>query len=607
MPILIVLLELFVGTLAVWVLVFEVALYEQFPIKSLETLFIFSWILLLVLMARPWIRRIRVTGRRERHFARDTIIFGGLVGLLVLLASRPDADDVHYMYQPMVDVSTPSGPFTAYPFYVPFRGERVVVPLLSENEAYEAMVVVLAHMAGIEPLQAYHNVFAFLAATVWVVTFALLFRRFRIPRNRAWLALLVTVIFLLLDGNLHRSVGNFTLLRIWQGKVIAWAILRPAFLLFALRFLGRPNIHRFGMLFVTGVVSFFVNRSSIFLFVVLGTAIAVSYLLAFLRNRRHRVRTLVPIAVIIPLWILGAYIASSTLPPGTRLFSEMASVSRTTTPSTNSIDLRVTSWWTSLEVLVIGTTLILGRDALFLLILPLFAVPRPLNKFLPLLSLTVAVLALSPLTGPTWYYFIKTVYWRFYYALPLPLCVGLAAHLLPSPSKSGRRVFTRIGLAIVLIVVTVVAVDRPALSAANSVQLKYPFEYRFRSAPLTFARSVAPRLSGKLVAAPDEIANILALTEYRSIGLVYSRVSPGSASLMADRVLSGCQVNALTARGLGRALRRGVDAIIMSACNEATVRELSILLPGYRFEEEKEVADSNFRLYWVRKVGAKGR
>ncbi len=598
MPLLIVLLELFIATLAIWVLTFEVAIYSQMSIVWLEVSFLLSWTLMLVFLAKPWLQRLRVIGRAERVFARNTLIVGCLVGLVVLVASRPDADDGPYMRQLLVDASTPGGSFTANPFYIPFGGEHIEIPFLSENEAWEAMVVTLAHLLRIDPLQAYHNVFAFGATIIWVLTYALLFRRFRVPRNKVWLALVVTVVFLFLDGNLHRSFGNFSLIRIWQGKVIAWAVLQPAFLLFALRFLARPNRYRFSLLLATGVVSFFINRSSMFLFAVLGAAVALSYLLAFKRNRRRRMRVLVPIFAVIPLWLLGAYLALYVLPAGSSVSSVLSDMSESEAAAALSQKRITRSWWTSLGGQVIGGPLTLWRDAFFLTVVPLVTVARPLHRFLPLLSLSVAFLALSPFTGPTWFYFFPKVYWRLYYALPLPLCVGLSICLLLPSRAAGPRRVTKFALAAVLVVSTLLAVEVPVLSKANSVDLKSPLEYRFPAQPLAFAESVAPRLDGKRVLAPSEISNIWALTDFASIELSYGRVA-GNAARMANHLVSQCKVNSRTVPGMRLLLRRGVDAVVMSSCSGQVMKRLGRLLPEYRLEEEEDAAAFGYRLYWV--------
>lgn len=591
MPLLLILLELFVGTLAVWVFTFEISIYLRLATRSSEIVFLLSWMLMLMVVARPWRQRLRVMSRKERAFALNTLTLGCLTGFLVLVASRPDADDIGYMHQALVDISTPDHPFTIKPFIVPFRGARIEIPFLSEYEAYEAMVAAIADMAGIEPLQAYHNVFAFFSAIIWTVTYALLFRRFRIPRNKVWLSLLLTVTFLLLDGNLHRTFGNFTLIRIWQGKVIAVSILVPAFMHFSLRFLSRPKLYRFCLLLATGMACFFLNRSTVFVLAVLGTSIGIGYLLVFKMNFRRAVRVGALGTATLPLWAICAYVGLSSLPSGSlspSAFSEAAPRA-----------WYGSSWWSSLYLLVIGSRLALARDFLFLMVLPVLAVPRPLNRFLPAVSLAVAILALSPLTGPAWYYLISTVYWRLYYALPLPLCTGLVVHLV-TRRGSRRRSAARLALAGVLVLATGFAVDRPVLSAANDVQFKHPFEYRFRDLPLAFARSVAPRVENKHVLAPSEIAIILALTRYDSIELAFTRsASRRSNALRADRAVSSCKVDGDTVEGVTRLLERGVDAIIMSSCNDAVMRRFRGLLPGYRLVEEEEVAAFGYRLYWV--------
>lgn len=592
MPILLIVLELFVGTLAVWVLTFEVALYGRMSVNNLGVVFGVSWILLLLVIAKPCLRRIRVVNRQELAFARNILALGCLVGLLVLVLSRPDADDFSYFQQPMIDAATSDSPFTVAPFYIPFSGKRVEFPFLAENEAWEAMVATMAHLANVDPLLAYHNIFAFLATVLWVITYALLFRRFRIPRNRVWLALTITVIFLLLDGNLHRSFGNFTLLRIWQGKIIAWSILPSLFLLFTLRYFASPSRYRFCLIFLIGSLSYFLNRSTIFLFAVLGTSYAITYLLIFYKNSRRSHRAMAAIAVVIPLWVFGAGLAIYLLPNGISLESIF-------TENSGSGRQFGTSWWTSLRNTVIGSPMTLARDVLFLIILPLLAVPRPLNRLLPTASLTIAALALSPLSGPLWYYFFSNVYWRFYYALPLPLCVGLAAHLV-SPSGSSRlKPLNRLILGATLVVVTGLNVQRPAASAANQVEFKHPLEYRFHGETLRFAREVAPRLKGKTVLAPKQMAIILGMTEYDTIQLSYIRSTPmGSNKYKANLAIEKCHVGRRTITAVQAMLNQGAEAVIMAECGEEGVNRLHRFLSDHRLVEKNVVADG-FRLFEV--------
>lgn len=596
MPLLLILLELYVGILAVWVVAFQFALYRRVPIETLGIAFSLLVIIFLTAMARTWMKRVRLSGCGSRRFARNILAVGCLVGIFVLTVSRPDADDVGYFHQAMVDAATPSGPFTVDPFYYPFQGERIVVPMISENEAFEAMVVVCANALHVEPLQFYHNVFAFFSTIVWVLTYTLLFRQFRVPQDKLWLALLAILIFLLIDGNLHRSVGNFNLLRIWQGKIVAFAILGPAFMLFSLRFLARPGMYRFGLVCATGAVSFFINRSSVFVVAVLGAAIAISYFFVSLGSRRRRVRSLMLAAAVTPMWALGVCVAFISLPSDSSVSSVVLDIF-----SGRHLRPDQPTWWASLYTMVIGSPLVLLRDLLYLTVLPFLVLRPPLHRLLPLLSLSVAALALSPFTGPVWFYLVGIVYWRLYYALPLLLSAGLVVFLMfPSPLSRRSRV-TRVLFGAVLLGTTGLAIERPTLSRANQVELKHPFEYRFRHEALTFARSVAPRLGGKLVLAPEEISVILALTEFDSINLVYIRASsPSSRVNRAASAVSLCHVNTRSVDSLGHLLSRGVDAMVMSSCNETAMRRLRRLLPDYRLEEDISVAAPSFHLFWVR-------
>jgi hypothetical protein len=230
------------------------------------------------------------------------------------------------------------------------------------------------------------------------------------------------------------------------------------------------------------------------------------------------------------------------------------------------------TWWETLRSGTLGNSLVVARNASFFL-LAFLCVKRPLNRVLPVLALVVSSVGLNPLTGPPWHRLLTTeAYWRLYYLVPLPLAFGLTVlsvrHLRPLRLSAGLRL-----AALALVAVTfALSFEKAALSSKNSVELKWPLEYRFRSSDLAFTRQAAPLLAGKQVLAADPVANILALTHYETIELVYVRAPlalPADPRKQGDQVLSQCSVSPVDLDGLRSLLAPSVQFVVTRDCGAA--------------------------------------
>ena len=590
--------------LAIWVGAFVTAVYLEIPFAALGVLPVLSVLVAAACFGRGWLHRLRSTSRSGLRWAGKILAFGCVLGLLVLVTSRPDADDVGYLHPILMDSTEPTNPVERDPFVFYFRGERVVIPFLSENEAYEALVVVTAGLVGLDPLVAYHNIFAFVAVLLWTVLYALLLRRFRIPRSKVWLGLLIIVGFLLLDGNLHRSFGNFSLLRIWQGKVIAFAILGPAFLFFLLRLMARMTWYRLTVVLALAGSSFFVNRSSLFFMVLAGLAVPMARWLA-LGRRKDRRKLLAVAGIVAPLLIVGGLILLQLLRdlPASSSPWSLWQAPGDHQQTVESKDYGLT-WHGAMYELMIGSPAALLRDALFLFLVPWLTVPKPLRRFLPVYSGLIVALSMAPWSGPVWHHLTTVAYWRLYLALPLPLCVGLSSRLLVSPVTDRTVARFRWVAAVLVLGVSVSAFERATLSASNGVSFKKPFSYRLPEEELAFARQAEPLLEGRRVLAPNVVSQVLALTAYDTVQLASTRIAGGTASSTKGRaswLLGRCAINQRLSSILEELiLAEGIDAIVIARCSDKRVRRLQNQMTSVLLEQEPDVATDSHRLLWVR-------
>ena len=156
--------------------------------------------------------------------------------------------------------------------------------------SYEPLMALTAHWLGADPLSAYQNVGALVAGALLPIVYVLLYRQFRLSKAITIAATFVALIFLVLDGNEHRSFGNVALVRLWQGKTILWTLFLPLTLLIAYRFLAQSSSRRFCLVAMVAICGVGLSNSGIFLAPVLIFSVSVAYLLSYGISRKHMQR-----------------------------------------------------------------------------------------------------------------------------------------------------------------------------------------------------------------------------------------------------------------------------------------------------------------------------
>ncbi|MEM7587712.1 MAG: DUF6077 domain-containing protein [Acidobacteriota bacterium] len=597
MPILLILLEAVIAILFAWIAAYAPVALCHLPLKTSYQLVPFTLCLVGIPLLRQWRRRWRSATRRDWVLVKRLAVAAAIPILIVLCTSRPDEDDVSYFYQPQIDHLEPSAPPNLKPFRLPKpSGGWWTSEHLGKIRAYERAVVAAGSSLGIAPIQAYHNLGAALAVSLWLVLYAVVFWQLRLRGPKLWLALAVAVVCLLLDGSFHRSFGNLTLMRIWQGKVITFAILMPMVFLFTLRYLFRPTRRGLWLLSLLLVAAPFINRSALLMAPLVGGTLAIAYLLLAARGaRRHRQRA---VAVLTVLAMPAALFALSQWGPAGVLQTSWSVLQEPLgQPSTEASS----SWYQSLGQRVWNPGL-LARDALLLLIVPLVALRAPLGRLIATSQALIALLCFTPVTGPLWYRLLtEPGYWRLYLALCLPLSFGLLAPLLVTAVKATTVRSRLIALPSILLLAIAASwtlgFEHAALAPANGVTWKRPWDLRLPVEALEVAKRFAPRLRGHKALAPRRIAGVLALTEAGTTELAFTTARDRRLrALRATRLLNACRIDPQHLEAFDFYLRRKPDWLIMR-CDIDALRRAR---PRLRLE----VVDS-YRGYRLVRVEAK--
>ncbi|MEM7587158.1 MAG: DUF6077 domain-containing protein, partial [Acidobacteriota bacterium] len=477
-----------------------------------------------------------------------------------------------------------------------------VLRLLNENEAFEPFVVMASRLVGLDPLIGYHNAFAALSVFVWCAVLAGLLTHFRVPRKWVAGAVLLSACLLFLDGGTHRSFGNMTLIRLWQGKVVAWSIVLPLFVLLQLRFLARPQVSRWVLVVMAATVGVAFNRSMVVLLVVAGTALPIAYAVAF-GARRHRLRRVgLALAAPAPGWILGAIVLALVwrASPGD-LSDALAGWPTSTTGAAVAFERIAGAWWT-----------IVARDLLLVGVLPFMTLVQPLARLVAAFSGVAAFISYAPPIGGLLSMALGSSVWRLYYVLPLPLCLALLVLVMrPARGSVGAQSLGSRSLGLWragrwgiagLIALLWASHLAPVLSPANQVEWKAPLATRFPAGAREFVRVAGPRLAGHRVLAPEPVAVALGLTHFDRVELIATRSGYAAADrrpviFRAGRTLLECETKKLSLAALRELVAEGTELLVMAECEDGAFTAIEQALSDFHLQGT--AAAGGYRLFEV--------
>jgi hypothetical protein len=149
---------------------------------------------------------------------------GAVSGLFCLLISKPNDDDSFYMSRAVLDWDRLWSPIVVD---FPFAFTNGAGGIFTSLPSYEHFLAGIAGFTGTHPLDIYY--FAAPAFVGFLLPFAwyLCLRGFGLRAHGAFVGTAFIVILMLLDGVTIRGIANFSLFRIWQGKVVLISVVTP--------------------------------------------------------------------------------------------------------------------------------------------------------------------------------------------------------------------------------------------------------------------------------------------------------------------------------------------------------------------------------------------
>jgi Family of unknown function (DUF6077) len=419
----------------------------------------------------------------------------------VLSASvlRPDADDV-FLVNRSTHTEQDSGEFAVRDTIF---ADEVLASSRPPNPqiAVESMIGTVAAALPVNASTTTYLLWGPLVSALAVIALWRLLRTLHAPAPE--LALAIATAFLLLNGDVNSSLGNFGVVRSWQGKAALLMIVVPLLWHLGLRF-GRSGKSRdLILLAAANVAAVGLSSSGIFIAPTI-TAVAVLSSVAWL-DGRAAIRRL-GLGAAATVYPVGAALMTLVAEPQNKAPQILAFLAaRTSTVTSPAAEW---PWYT-----VLGSGWGLGLAILAILLAWLTVTDRTARLALIAAPLAVLILFTAPgsIERLDAVFSSDSVLWRSIWIMPVPAAIGL---LLSSPALLERSQLRNIALIVVPLAALggLALTQTHTLSTDNGVTITSPTWDIDPGDRVALDQIMLLTEPGDLVAAPEPIGGAIAIT-----------------------------------------------------------------------------------------------
>lgn len=420
------------------------------------------------------------------------------LGCAVVTASinRPDIDDSVYAPKAVFYTENPDavlGNSLTWIAGLPADAKSFVFPY------YETLQASLAWLCHVHFLDLYHVSFPFLVGFLAFCSVYLLLGLFyhQSPTRLAGTVCLILIALLL--GETHRTYGNVSIARAFQGKFVLFYLGFYSWTYFCLKFFIQRHAKQLAYLSVVAVALTALTTTAFFYIPVLSLVLFIAYFLS-------RGELFSPATIKTGVWILVALLPTALLALNFRQEAQEIMSAGSQINSGFSSD-----FYDQLAYLV-------NRDfpispVLFIVSLVMVIIVSPYGKFFVLWTTAAVALLLNPVVSGAVIKYVTTenAYWRLFYLLPFPLVSAVA---FCSAMQRFRRSSAAACSMFVILLGLVLVLPSSVFRRANGAYfdfLSFKIHEPLRSYIAELSRTLAP---GTMFA-PFEIAtNIVIYTSH---------------------------------------------------------------------------------------------
>jgi hypothetical protein len=373
---------------------------------------------------------------------------------MALFAHRPDWDDSAYVNMAVAIADNPGAPLLKNETMMGLQDAPIYFAVRKVH-SLEIMAGAISLIAHVPAIFAMHIIIPAVAAFLTVLAYSQLFQ-IVCPRRVVW-CVLGTLLFLCTNGEAHASFGNFSFVRLHQGKGILVSILIPLIVGYSISFALRPNARTWLLLALSQAAAVGLTPTAVWVVPV----IAFLGLLACFDLLGGRVVKVFPAGVLSSIYplIVGIYMKLTIKMPA----------------SVFSNKLTWEQLFHYLGAYALGRTGFVLLILLCLLATWYFAYEHLARRICLVFPIGFLLVFMNPFTIIHVADNITSaqVHWRSLWILPLPMMVGV---FLAAPLGS-RTTFHRINrhqLVYVVLLVMFAAGQRHIFSSVNRTHISWP-------------------------------------------------------------------------------------------------------------------------------------
>ncbi|MGB3656057.1 MAG: DUF6077 domain-containing protein [Rivularia sp. (in: cyanobacteria)] len=518
-----------------------------------------------------------------------------IAAVITMIAHRSDADDAFFLSIPVALLDAPNIPMLGQDTMHGFADMPLILPIYKLH-SLEVFWALAAKLTGLSPIFIAHVVFPPVFAVLFVLAQACLLRLL-VPKY--WLRALVTVLILLvLLGDVHRSYGNFSLVRLYQGKAILVTLMVPLIFRYAWNFGSKGKVTDWVLLCASQIAALGITSSALFVapFSVI-LALGGSWQPTFKSTKRI---------------ILGLFSSIYLIAVGLLLRQSMISQVSLKSPTSSAV-VSTTS-----EGSIVQEALheVLGTQPIFYLLMLAFlcawtvSIPK-VRIYLLVIPLGFFLVLINPwLAGfITKYVTSSATYWRIFWAVPIPtmfaiLFVGVLQPIIkliiPKLQRQGFLI------ALSLTIVTLLPIN--TLRQDNGTIVKFP-TIKVPSVEYAIARE-ANRITPPqtIILAAEAISTWIPLISnhapvvsvrnmYMSLLQNDFGLTEVSRRIDAVRYISGTRISHRIKARFLNLIDKWCIGTVVTAPNLEWQQELEIVLKNRNFKQHTEIGGYQI---WVR-------
>ncbi len=236
---------------------------------------------IIVVATMSWFIILRIQTKRICFHGSGSLFLLLALGLacsvISLTSHRPDPDDYYYIPNVIFYIQNPNA-LMGHKIHYLFSSEQLFSFPWATSNPYEYVNALIAVGFGLDFLSVYYLIMPAISGFLIPLAIFLAIFHFSDDERSSIVGTLLTVFVLLLLGETHRTFGNFSFVRIFQGKSILLSLGVPLFVGFSIKYFKNPSLLTWtGLLFVSTAL-LGVSLSTVFILPALAFVLSLSHM-----------------------------------------------------------------------------------------------------------------------------------------------------------------------------------------------------------------------------------------------------------------------------------------------------------------------------------------